>query len=72
MIEVKVKKFADVRSDIGTYTHWYEDEQGNRNKCDEYTINFLWEKWLISNNPTRDIEQSTNIMIFDKPFKIII
>lgn len=68
MREVKVKKFADVRSRTGTYTHWYEDINGDRFDCSEDTIHYLWKNWILSKNTSRDTGESTNIMIFDEFF----
>jgi hypothetical protein len=70
MKEVKVKKFADVRSSIGAYTHWYEDINGDRFDCSEETMHYLWKKWILSKNTSRVLEPNTNIMIFDKFFKM--
>ncbi len=70
MKEVSVKKFADVKSSIGTYAHWYESVNGVRVPCDEQIIDYLWRKWIVSKNSSRGVEPNTSIMIFNKPLKV--
>lgn len=64
---MKVKKFADVKNSIGGYSHWVENENGERKEVTENTIHYLWKKWITSKGCSREVEPNTSIMVFKTP-----
>lgn len=67
-MEIEVYSFGE-----NAYDKWYADKEGNRNKCDEDTIDKLWNEYMI--HPEAGRSDSNEHIIFtikNTPIKLTI